>query len=161
MKLKIKRLIAIIIDILIIKYIIVEPLRIFYQQFNTTLANIIFTIITLVISLGAFLCKDCLIGYESLGKKIMRLKIYQEGNVLCDKIILIKRVIFTIFTSPLYPFMILYNNKSKGDIKCNTEVKSFRKNSWNFFLTENNKIISPQTGNNIVYYIWDNAINLR
>ena len=78
MKLKIKRLIAIIIDILIIKYIIVEPLRIFYQQFNTTLANIIFTIITLVISIGAFLCKDCLIGYESLGKKIMRLKIYQE-----------------------------------------------------------------------------------
>ncbi len=129
MKLKIKRLIAIIIDILIIKYIIVEPLRMIYQQFNTILANIILTIITLVISLSAFLCKDCLIGYESIGKKIMKIKIYREGKALHNKTVLIKRVIFTIFTCPLYPFMVLYNNKSKGDIKCNTEVKSFRKNN--------------------------------
>lgn len=53
----------------------------------------------------------------------MFLKIYQNDERIKNKKNLIERIFYIVFPFNFYPFMILYNNKSKGDIKLNTEVK--------------------------------------
>ncbi len=78
---------------------------------------------TMLSSLYLIICKDCLIGYESIGKKIMKLKIYQDGKILKDKNILKKRGIEDLKNFMLYPIMLWANNKSVADEKFNTEVK--------------------------------------
>ena len=73
---------------------------------------------------GLFAVKDIIFGYESIGKKIVKLKIYDEtGNRLTNKKKLFKRVIYTSLLIPFYIFMILINNKSLGDIIMHTSVK--------------------------------------
>ena len=53
--------------------------------------NIISAILIVVILYILILNKDSIIGYESIGKKIMRLKIYKVGKRLEDKKMLRKR----------------------------------------------------------------------
>ena len=53
----------------------------------------------------------------------MRLKIYKVGKRLEDKKILRKRNYLNIRDMPFYVINVLVNNKTEGDIKCNTEVK--------------------------------------
>ena len=129
MFLKFRRLVALYIDYLIVFYVSYFPMNYIYSLFNNMFMNIVTGLIAMILLINLFLRKDCLIGYESIGKKIMRLKIYQDDKPVKDKKILMDRVFNTLWPFVEYPFMILYNNKSKGDIKCNTEVKSFRKNS--------------------------------
>lgn len=126
---KLKRLFAASIDFMIIGYLITIPLWIIDKLINGILMDIFIGITGLVTFFNIYIRKDCLIGNNSIGKKITKLKIYQNGNELINKETLIKRNYLTIWSIPFYPFMILYNNKSEGDIKCNTEVKSFRKNN--------------------------------
>ena len=77
MGLKIRRLIAIYIDFIITIYIcyffeiitnLLIPENLFFE--------IIFSIIFFIIWFNLFLRKDTIFGYESIGKKLMRLKIY-------------------------------------------------------------------------------------
>ena len=58
-------------------------------------------------------------SYESIGKKkIMGLKIYDEnGKRIKNKKILTDRVYYSLSTFHIYMFMILANNKSTGDKK--------------------------------------------
>ena len=126
--LKLRRLIAAYIDCLIIFYVSCVPLYYIYTLFENLFMNIFTSLLALLIMINLLLRKDCFIGYESIGKKICRLKIYHNDNPIKDKKLLMDRVFYTLWPFVSYPFMVLYNNKSNGDIKCNTEIKSFRKN---------------------------------
>ena len=126
---RLKRLVAAIIDFVIIGYIILIPLWILDQFINGIFVDIFIGITGLVAFFNMYIRKDNLVGNNSIGKKIFKLKIYQNEKELTNKKELIRRNYITMWTVPYYPFMVLYNNKSKGDIKCNTEVKSFRKNN--------------------------------
>lgn len=129
MFLKIRRLLALYLDCIIIFYISYIPMHCIYMFLNNMLINIITSIIAIILIINLFLRKDCLIGYESIGKKIFRLKIYQNNKNVKDKKLLIDRVLYAI-KSPLYNlFILLLNNQTEGDIKYSTEVKSFRKNN--------------------------------
>ena len=124
---RLKRLVAAIIDFVIIGYIILIPLWILDQFINGIFVDIFIGITGLVAFFNMYIRKDNLVGNNSIGKKIFKLKIYQNEKELINKKELIRRNYITMWTVPYYPFMVLYNNKSKGDIKCNTEIKSFRK----------------------------------
>ncbi len=80
-------------------------------------------IIGIDLSYNLFIRKDCIFGYESVGKKLMFLKIYNDDKRVIDKNLLLKRNKSSVWSSFYYPFMILFNNKSKGDKIYNTEVK--------------------------------------
>ena len=125
MKLKIKRLIATVIDFIIIFFIIysLSPTQIL---FNIKILKYIINIFVLVLIIYLFPHKDCLIGYESIGKKIMGLGIYQNGERVQDKKVLVKRFMETVYLFPLYPLTILVLGKSYGDINLNTEVKEIK-----------------------------------
>mgnify|MGYP005797875483 CR=1 FL=1 len=124
MLLRLRRLIASYIDIMLISFIIYYPFKLLEILFkNNMVLNIISAILILVIFYTLILNKDGIIGYESIGKKIMRLKIYKDGKRLEDKKILRKRNYLSFYDLPFYVINVLFDNKTEGDIKCNTEVK--------------------------------------
>lgn len=124
MFLRLRRLIASYLDIMLIYFILYYPVKLLVNLFeNNMILNIISAILIVVILYILILNKDSIIGYESIGKKIMRLKIYKVGKRLEDKIILRKRNYLNIRDMPFYVINVLVNNKTEGDIKCNTEVK--------------------------------------
>ena len=124
MLLRLRRLIASYLDIMIISFVIYYPCKLLEILFkNNIVLNIISAILIVVILYILILNKDSIIGYESIGKKIMRLKIYKVGKRLEDKKILRKRNYLNIRDMPFYVINVLVNNKTEGDIKCNTEVK--------------------------------------
>lgn len=123
MILKIRRLLAIYIDFIIIFSISYFPLYYISSLFDNKILNMLLGIITIISFIFLFLNKDILIGYESIGKKIMLLKIYQNKERISNKKILKDRVFYSAYFFCFYPFMILYNNKSRGDLIFETEVK--------------------------------------
>ena len=127
MFLRLRRLLALYLDCIIIFGISYFPMYYIYTLFENMFMNIVTSIIAIILMVNLFLRKDCIIGYESIGKKIFKLKIFHNKQPVKNKKLLIDRTFITMGSFALYPFMVLYNNKSKGDIKCNTEIKSFRK----------------------------------
>ena len=92
MFLRLRRLIASYLDIMLIYFILYYPVKLLVNLFeNNMILNIISAILIVVILYILILNKDSIIGYESIGKKIMRLKIYKVGKRLEDKKILRKR----------------------------------------------------------------------
>ena len=127
MFLRLRRLLALYLDCIIIFIILYFPMYYIYTLFENMFMNIVTSIIAIILMVNLFLRKDCLIGYNSIGKKIVKLKIYQNDKMVNDKKLLIDRILYTV-KSPIYSlFYLLLNNKTEGDIKCNTEIKSFRK----------------------------------
>lgn len=122
MNIKIKRLLSVVIDGSIV-YFILWLFSLTQYIFDENIANIIGIIVTMVFIFIIIPRKDCIIGYESIGKKIMGLKIYQNGERVKNKKILIKRITEGFFGIPFYPIYILIDNKSLGDQKMNTVVK--------------------------------------
>ena len=125
MLLRVRRLIAVYLDYVICMYIN-YPLILISNLFEDSTYNfisIIIDVICILIFLYTFFHKDCLIGYESIGKKIMRLKIYQNDVQVHDKNLLLKRVEKTFWSIPIYPFLILINNQTWADKELNTMVK--------------------------------------
>lgn len=127
MNLKIRRLIAMYIDFHIaffIGYIFtVIPEKLLFESI---LVDSILGLVFIFIFVISILRKDIIFGYESIGKKIMRLKIYDESGMrIKDKRKLIDRVYYSFFTYeiPFYPYIILINNKSRGDRIVKTVVK--------------------------------------
>ena len=124
MLLRLRRLIASYLDIMIIPFVIYYPCKLLEILFkNNIVLNIISAILIVVILYILILNKDSIIGYESIGKKIMRLKIYKDEKRLEDKKILRKRNFLSFWDLPFYIINVLFDNKTEGDIKCNTEVK--------------------------------------
>lgn len=125
MSVKFRRLGATFIDCICIHYIIyffgliMEPLI-----KDNIYIRLCLSITLLIFDVLVFLRKDVIFGYESIGKKIMKLKIYDiDGNRLTDKKLLIDRVRHSLWPFCLYPFMILIDNRSVGDKKMKTRVE--------------------------------------
>ena len=127
MNLKIRRLGAIFIDYLIIFYTCYYFLQILQPLAKKYIfLEIVFTLTALILFANLFLRKDMIFGYESIGKKIMRLKIYNESGMrIKNKKKLIDRVYYSLFFFyfPFYPYIILINNRSRGDRIVKTVVK--------------------------------------
>ena len=125
MNLKIRRLGAIFIDYLIIFYTCYYFLQILQPLAKKYIfLEIVFTLTALILFANLFLRKDMIFGYESIGKKIMRLKIYDEGGMrIKNKKKLMDRVYYSFYTFPFYLFEILISNKSRGDRIASTVVK--------------------------------------
>ncbi len=127
MKVKIKRLIAFFIDLFGLAVIIFYPITFLYLMIhNSFFQNIgvkILSLIGIIIYAICFIKKDSLIGYESIGKKIMGLKIcFKDNSKVMDKKILINRNIETAMDFPLYILHVLVNNSTSGDEKYNIKV---------------------------------------
>ncbi len=123
--LKLRRIIAIFIDFHIIFFAGYMFASIFEMMpFENILIDIICGLVFLTIFINLFLRKDMIFGYESIGKKIMRLKIYDEGGMrIKNKKKLMDRVYYSFYTFPFYLFEILISNKSRGDRIARTVVK--------------------------------------
>ena len=69
--------------------------------------------------------KDCIFGYESIGKKLMYLKIYNQSNErVMDKKILQERIYYNLLCFPhVNGIMILAGGQSEGDQKMHTVVR--------------------------------------
>lgn len=120
---KTKRFIALYIDFLISFIFIYFPVLISDNVFeNIIVVRVIITIISLCSFVWLMIHKDLLFKNASIGKKLMGLKIY-NNNEIPEKNIIIKRNELTFLIFPLYIFLILFKNKSYGDLKYNTEVK--------------------------------------
>lgn len=122
MNLKYKRLLAALIDFLILG-VACRLIGCVFLLFNSITANFIAGFIGAIIIIFVFPLKDCLFGYESIGKKIMGLRIYVNGERVTDKKILKKRITDGWEGLLFYPIYILKDNKSLGDERMNTEVK--------------------------------------
>lgn len=122
MNVKLKRLCALFIDSIII-YFIIWIISLSQYIVDIKIANTLVALTSIIIIFIIIPRKDCLFGYESIGKKIMGLKIYKDGKRVLNKKILIKRITEGFFGIPFYIIYILKNNKSLGDEIMNTEVK--------------------------------------
>lgn len=127
MNLKIRRLIAMYIDFHIVFFATYIFIGMFESLFyKNILVDIIFGLAFGTIFINLLLRKDMIFGYESIGKKIMRLKIYNENGMrIKNKKELIDRIYYSLFSYefPFYPYIILINNRSRGDRIVKTVVK--------------------------------------
>ena len=124
MGIKIRRLIAVCIDFVII-FFGSYYFCVFWSLFSENIFfHFFLSMVGFFLFINIFLRKDVILGYESIGKKLMRLKIYDENNNrLKDKKILVDRIYHSRWTFNIYIFMILINNKSSGDYKMKTTVR--------------------------------------
>lgn len=127
MKIKIKRLIAAYIDMVIAVF---SSLLLVYVltlgNFNLE-SPIIFQIISsclyIVIVVLFIIRKDLVFKNASIGKKILGLKIVDsKNNDILDKKVLVNRNKETLFSFPLYPIYIIISNESVGDEKFKTKI---------------------------------------
>jgi len=122
MKIKIKRIIAGVIDFYIIGLGLILPLYFISDLLNCSIISSIISALSVILFICFYCKKDCIWGYESIGKKLLGLRIYSNGNRIKDKKLLKDRVVSTFMLFPLYPLHILIDNKSIGDDKYNTYV---------------------------------------
>lgn len=122
MKLKIKRIFAAVIDFYIIGLALALPLEIINYLIGIDIISIIIGIAFVLLFIYLYCRKDCIFGYESIGKKLLGLSIYSKNIRITDKVLLKNRVISTFELLPLYPIDILIDNVSIGDKKYDTEI---------------------------------------
>lgn len=124
MKIKLRRLLAAYIDFCILVYGSNYTAKFVNGLFDFEwYINIMIDLTLAFLYLIIFIRKDVIFGYESVGKKIMFLRIYDKNGRIKNKKLLVDRVKHS-WCYPVYPLMILYNNKSFGDIKYKTWVDS-------------------------------------
>lgn len=126
MKLSIRRFIAFCIDFLLISCICYLILEFFYPLVSgKVILEFVLGIGICLLLFTLFIRKDCIFGYESIGKKIMHLKIYNENNErVMDKKILQKRIYYSLLCLPhVNGIMILAGGQSDGDKKMHTIVR--------------------------------------
>lgn len=80
MFLKIRRLLAVAVDFYIIFQIIYWPLYCIFKNLDNMIANIFCGLISIILFINLMLRKDCIIGYESIGKKYLSLKYFIINN---------------------------------------------------------------------------------
>lgn len=122
MKLKIKRIIAAVIDFYVIGLALALPLEYINYLINNNIISIIIGIAFVLLFIYLYCRKDCILGYESIGKKLLGLNIYSKNIRITDKSLLKNRVKSTFELFPLYPINILIDNVSIGDKKYDTEI---------------------------------------
>ena len=128
MQLKFRRLLALLIDFILIFSIVYLPSSLISSLALNTIVNIIIGFIVIIVFYQLFIHKDTIFQNTSIGKKMLRIYILNENNdKIIDKKILIKRNETTFKVFPIYIFQILINNKSLGDYKYNTRVDLIKK----------------------------------
>lgn len=99
-----------------------KPIPLFENHFlKTLLALLYFAVFSIL-----YCSKDILIGYNSVGKKIMKIGIYtDDGEMQKNKYILFVRVFLTLITGKwvVYPITILYDGRTYGDEKTKNIIK--------------------------------------
>ena len=118
MKVKIKRLIAFSIDFLPLNILTWHICDFFIKAIKIEIIGILLSFLVFGIAIYFFIKKDVLFGYESIGKKLMGLQIYNANGVReKNKDKLTQRVLYSLFNlyMPFYPYMILFTNRSVGD----------------------------------------------
>lgn len=123
MTLKFRRILAAVIDFYIIGIILVVPLQFIDNYYDNNLVSIIIGVTFILLFIFLYCRKDCIFGIKSIGKRILKLNIYYQDKIVTDKNLLKNRVRYSFWTLPIYPFHILIDNKSLGDIKSDTQVK--------------------------------------
>lgn len=123
MHLRIKRIVAYNIDFIVAFIIFYIPILLF----KNFLENFFWLSLIVFFSLGflfllLMIYKDILFKNQSLGKKIVNIRILQNGQIP-DRKTIIRRNKFTVLGIMSYPFTVIILNKSIGDIICGTEVK--------------------------------------
>ena len=89
---------------------------------NDTL-NTILVFVLMILNFLVFLNKDGIFGYNSIGKKIMKLKIFDDNDeIVTNKKILFLRNFESFKYIISYVPMILTKNQSAGDEKYHTYV---------------------------------------
>lgn len=123
MNVKFRRIISAFLDILILGFICNIPRTLLFKITPDNFAiNVIIDFVYAILLIEVYIRKDCLFGYESLGKKLMGMAIYKDKEKIVNKKILMQRVKSSLFFFPLYPIDILFENKSRGDKQFNTNV---------------------------------------
>lgn len=122
---KIKRIFADCIDLLGI-YLITLFLAFTFQPqpyLYSDAINFIILYIPFLIAYVLLICKDIIFGYKSLGKKIMKLNVYDKEKLLVlSKRTLICRNIVSCWLLPLNVIFILFCNKTFGDYIMKTQI---------------------------------------
>lgn len=124
MNLKTKRIISLLIDGSLILCLLKFFSNILESIFIDEVHLLIAKLPLLIFSIYIIINKDTIIGYESIGKKIMQLEIRQDDVRVTDKKILRGRNKTTMFKIPLCFFWIMITGVSDGDEKYNTRVVS-------------------------------------
>lgn len=127
---KFKRLLADFIDIILIMSLVVISLKFILLgiEYNNSLITIT-KILFIIVGIFLIVIKD--IQSMSIGKKIMKLQVINNSNIIYvsnTKIIL--RNVISLITMPISLMTIMFINKSIGDMVLNTNVQlSFNKNN--------------------------------
>ncbi len=114
-----KRIIAMIIDFIIILLICQIPLHIYAMLKDFNIFEATNSVIATVMILTIF--KDAVFKNASIGKKIMKIEIRKDDNKIPPISIIILRNI-TVIIWPLECLLILMRKKRIGDIICNTKI---------------------------------------
>ena len=122
---KIKRILADCIDLLGI-YLILLLLALTFQPqpyLYSDIINFIILYIPFLIGYVLIICKDIIFGHKSLGKRIMKLNVYDKNEqLILSKKTLICRNIVSCWLLPLNILFILLQNKTFGDYVMRTQV---------------------------------------
>ena len=122
---KMKRLIAIYIDFIVIIMTTLLTNIIMFGHFNqseTVIVIIIGIIVYLFVFYTLMIRKDLLFKNASLGKKIFKLNIIMENGEIPKQKIILKRNIETFSSFPTNILSIIFDNTTSGDRKYNTSV---------------------------------------
>lgn len=127
MKIKIKRMVAAYIDIVLAVFISLLLVYILTLGNCNLESPLIFQVLSgllyIIITVLILNRKDLVFKNASIGKKILGIKIVDsQNNDIKDKKLLVNRNKETLSDFSLYPIHILICNQSSGDEKFNTKV---------------------------------------
>ena len=121
MNIKIKRILAAIVDFYVICFLSSVVIFVFtLGRFNVTMFSIM---LYLILSFAFLIIKDISFKNASLGKQIFKLKIIKNNGTKLSAVDVIKRNIPLIILMPIEVLMIMANNKRVGDIWAETIVE--------------------------------------
>lgn len=123
MNLKIRRFIALYIDIIITGYLIVFPIKIACKLVNDNMfLEGLIGICGVILFYYLLFLKDLTFKNASIGKKLMRLAIYEDNKIPSKSTLIIRnKISFSQLIFNVY--QVLVYGYSKGDVVCKTEVK--------------------------------------
>lgn len=130
---RIKRLVASLIDFMVISFVILIPanlitglnynIRIEFLELNPIQNSTNISLLMWIIFFTLIIFKDVFF-YQSLGKKVMKIAIYKKDAILKNSLIIIFRNLLSAIFISFYPITIIFFGKSIGDIVFRTHVKN-------------------------------------
>lgn len=120
MDIKVKRVVAALIDFYIVCFLSSAFIGIFsFGKFTVTLVSII---MYLIVSFLILLVKDFVFKNASLGKRLFKLKVTKTDETKLTNIDIIKRNLPLLILLPLEILLIIINNRRIGDVWAKTSI---------------------------------------